>query len=407
MARSHNGAAPTAPRPRPIPLGGPIVAPLADVAPGAAGHALDVDAPLSDVDALTSELGADDSLGVQLWRLSDRGAKPRYITRVPVAEFSLDWVRDEFGGGDYRARVVDARNSVRRQVTFSIAGAPREDAAPKGAATPGDARIDRLERALEALARNMAQAPAALPPVADPLAMALKIIEAMRPMMAPPPPPAGAGDAAGMFALFNQMLDLRERIAESAEPREVSGIAAVVEKGVAPLADLYRRKLDLDERTMMRRAQPSAPQPAQPAHNQAPAVHGGTAPVQTAPAPLADPIAARLAAQIPAVARAYLASVARADKDPSLYADVVLDALPASLVAELPALLDAPDFAARLVGAVPEWRASAPWFGRLADEMRAALRDDDDDDDDDEGDDDSDDDADAAPAAVDDVERAG
>lgn len=311
---------------------------------------------------LLASLGEGTGYRVRLERRDARGESGDYLGTIDLTPELLDDVRERWGGGKYRGRVVDARGTYRRALTFGIAGAPRDDAA---AATPGgDDRLDRLERIVKELATAMTtqHAPPAAPvdTLAQFAAMA-KILGDLRPA------PVAAATPAGSFAEQIQAFVAVQQMIEKASGGRDSGgmdVAALVDRGLTPLVGVVSKKLDNDARALALQEKRTLGAPAPAAL--APALT--PAPAASAPAPEDSstmpqrPELAQILSQVPDLARAWLAGLADKDSDPTLYADVVLDALPANVYPLLPALLTAPDALDITAAAVPQW--SKP--GRLA-----------------------------------------
>jgi hypothetical protein len=153
------------------------------------------------------------------------------------------------------------------------------------------------------------------------------------------------------FAAMKQLLEV-QALLQDREPRDGTDFGALVRDGVGPLVGVLNKKLDLDRDAMNRRRLP--------------------APVN---APEATDAVSQLAAQVPAFARRYLAECARVDKDPELYADLVLDQLPGNVVDALPILLVDTDVAERLCVLVPEWAPYPGWIGQLVEALRSRVTD--------------------------------
>lgn len=66
-----------------------------------------------------AQLGAGASW-IGVWRLEDGGET--YLGRHPVDVFSIDWVKETFGGGKYRARGINDQNKFVKAQSFTIAG---------------------------------------------------------------------------------------------------------------------------------------------------------------------------------------------------------------------------------------------------------------------------------------------
>lgn len=360
------------------------------------------------LERLLEQLGDVDGYTVKLERVRSAGVSAELCGHLPSLPFGddfLDEVRQEYGGGKYRGRVYDRRNEYKVGFTFTIAGTPRapRDLGPAGLVGVGpgtavsDPRLERIERALEQLAGALARQheaalTAQLPArsAEDDIDRLLKIAKAMR-ELAPTPAPAPT-TAGSPIETLRMLLEVRELLDSAGGGGGQSDMAALVEGGVKPIAQLMTRSLDLQEKSLMARQErerraAGAQSPASPAARPlSSATAAADAPPRVlelpvervhlaGPDPAGDLVRAMLA-EVPAFARLYLATQARMDRDPSAYAIVVLDTIQQSspaAYAELPALLERPDFLDTMLECVPEWAGTRPWFAELVQEMRVAL----------------------------------
>jgi hypothetical protein len=311
--------------------------------------------PHAQLTELLEQIGVDDGYVARVERRDSRGGSD-YLGTVALDANLFDEVKNRWGGGKFRARVSDSNAKYVRSITFGIAGLPRDrDASTPQDQTPG---LTRLEGVVAAMADGMKALTAQLALVAHPKSNVAEFAEIAKVIRDLTPPPAPASSPVDMFAQFNQMLELRDRIAhdvdsDGREPRD--GLGMIVDKGIDKIVPLLSRKMDLDEKAAGVTREKTKRRAA------------------TTPAALpSDPVAA-MATKIPNVARVWLADCAKKDKDPSLYADVVLDSLPDTVYAQLPDLLGNEDFAARLCAAVPQFAVYPAWFAKLADALRTAL----------------------------------
>lgn len=94
-----------------------------ELAAARAGRAVDLggggSTDLEDADRVMRELGAGGAR-VQLWRVR-RDGRPEYIRTYAPGEWSIDQVRDEFGGGSYVARSLDADDVEISKRSFLVA----------------------------------------------------------------------------------------------------------------------------------------------------------------------------------------------------------------------------------------------------------------------------------------------
>lgn len=82
-----------------------------------------------DVQDMLAELG-EAAPSVQIKRRNPRTRKWEFLDNVPADDFSLGFMRDLYGGGDYQVRAKDASGQYIGGATrtFSIAGAPKDPA---------------------------------------------------------------------------------------------------------------------------------------------------------------------------------------------------------------------------------------------------------------------------------------
>lgn len=305
--------------------------------------------------ALLGQLGSVEGYSVRIERKRTPGMQLQlagYLGVLPLTTEFYDDVAQAWGGGSYAGRVYRG-NDYKANLTFSIAGdpKPREGSAPV-TESAAESETNRLLRAL--LAKMDA------PPPVSPIAMFGEVAKIMR-ELAPTPAPPPESNPAAMFEMFNTMLDLRRRVADETEPREDgNGIAAILRDGITPLVGLIREKMEQDKTVHTR-------QLASGSSNG----NGATRRAATS-SPPDDPIA-KLFARIPQIGRSFLAGAARSKKDPQLYAELVLDQIPAEDYALLPQLLSMQDFVPRMLAVVKEFEPFPVWFTELARAMYASV----------------------------------
>jgi hypothetical protein len=333
----------TKPKNRPDPL---PVPPRPRAAPLPADTSQDDDA--ANLAALLAQFQGGGGYSVRIERMRDVGMRVElagYLGVLPLGAELYDDTMQAWGGGKYRGRIF-LGNEYQASITYQIAGEPR----PRDASTFTGAggEPSNLEKQLARLLDKL-DAP---PPPPNPLVQFAEIAKVIRELMPAPPAPV-ASDPMVMFKMMDTMLDLRARVQEDA-PVD-NGIATVVRDGIQPLIALVRERWDMDKTAQRLRATPE----------------NGT-PARRSSAPTSDPIL-MLTSRIPALGRAYLAGAARNRSDPALYAELVLDQIPAADYDGLPALLSQPDFTARLLKAVPEFEPYPVWFGELVRAMYQSV----------------------------------
>lgn len=215
-------------------------------------EALNATAGTAEVDEVLGELEGDESrFVVSIWRRVETGhkaGKPEYLGRLGITEFSLDTIKDRWGGGYFELRVL-RRNELGREVyhrTVSrlIAGAPRSGDAFAGAAglpaggpvavvpapgaAPGDPRLDALERQNRGLRKLLRRTLRRLqtPASASPLDMLEKVGAIVQSFAGPR---RGGGDET-----FMRALELGLKLGEGRESAGAGGGFDKFLEGVAP-----------------------------------------------------------------------------------------------------------------------------------------------------------------------------
>lgn len=321
-------------------------------------------APSDELAGLLASFVGAAGYKVQLDRKDARG-RPEYLETMDLTPDLLEDVRGRWGGGQYRARVVDERSKYQASVQFSIAGVPRvHDAAPTRDANAE--RLERLEgvisRVLERLEGQPAAVQVAPPPAPDMLGMFATFAKLMKDLTpAPVAPVAAVAAAVDPFALVGKVLELQTMLEERGGGGRASdgdSLSAVVSKALPPLLDTIKQKMQQDGE-LMRLRMTRRPVAVVPAPDAAPVVPDGL---------VLSPLAV-LVKDLPRYAAEYLANMAALDKDPALYAATVLDRMPPDVTERLPELLAGENAGAELASLVPAWAAFPEWFGELAREI--------------------------------------
>lgn len=377
-AAPPKGGAPGAGAPAaPAAPGGAAAASAGDPAAGdqgateqaAADVATERDRIPADARAVLARFGARASQ-VKVWRYSDERGSYEYVRLIPAAEFNEERLQQRYGGGQYRGDVIDGAGRHLGSVPpFAIAGdalalRPAPGAAAAAAAPDVASQLAPMFAALidgqRAIAEALARVGTAQPAAAG-IDQVVAIARALRDL-APAPAAAAAGattPAGTPLAQVRELLQVSELLGRGSNAPDW---ALLVREGVQPVVGLMREHINLSREQMhLRRRPPAAPAAAAAA---APAPAGAA--LATA---AGDPLAPLLGALSP-WARSFLLDCAASDKDPALYAELVLDKLPGEVFDALPQLLAAPDVGARVVALVPEWEPFRDWFVQLVDALR-------------------------------------
>ena len=292
------------------------VAPDDDSQPAAIHQGILPDDLTPDVERVLAELGENASM-VTVYRMDDhKPGKWDFVARVPAPEFTVEYIKEQFGGGEYRAIIVDATQGPLNPAYFSIDRRFTGKLFPNSS-TPvsvsGDAFKDDLLKML--LVKALQPAPAPAP--RDDLDMVLKVAAIFK--------DGGNGGGGGNVAeQVNNMIQTAMTLAQTMNPPE--GFAGVA----ASFLPVFERLVPGANSSVVPRRIPARTPTTTPSvtvQTQTP-----TNPPPSAPAP--NPPAARVAGSIApswlAPFRAFsgaLTALADAGNDPTTYADVALDYL--------------------------------------------------------------------------------
>lgn len=260
-----------------------------------------------DVNKVLAELGESASQLV-IYRMKDH--KPGewdYVTRISASEFTLEYLKEQFGGGEYKIVIIDGTQGALNPIMVSIdrrfAGKLFAGSPPTIMQNGGDQFKDRLLEILLAKALT----PAAPPPPSDDFDKFLKLAVIFK-----------EGGNGGGMSQMKDMFDMARSLAESMHPPEgLAGVAAsflpvisrmVPESNNAP-APAPRRLPATTPVTHTVNPQPT------------------TAPVTLAPpAQVAGSITPSWLAPFKSLAP-MLVTLADRGSDPTVYADVAIDSL--------------------------------------------------------------------------------
>lgn len=294
------------------------------------------------------ELDDEGRYVVSIFRKIESGArvgKPEYVGRITPPEFSLDLVRERFGGGTYEFRVLrrDDRGKERyhRTRTVHIAGAPRplSDALPAGgpvAVVPPPAseelrlmreELERSRRARAAMRRKLEELERRPP------APPLEWLKVLAPVLLPLLKPSRGGTED-----FVRALELGVKLGGRGGGGDDSPSGVLVDKALGVV------------QTIMQGGHPpngAASSSSQPAPGILPGSTNGAG-SDVAAAKLVPLWLQKTAPYLP-----VLASWARAGDDPASRVGFVLGALDSSAREELGAACEAEDFVPRTLAAMP------------------------------------------------------
>lgn len=305
------------------------------------------------VNSLLADIAGDTSAAVTVYR-SAPNQKLKYLFKCHPGDFSLEQLRDEYGGGDFRLYISKA-GVLYKNVGVSVEP-PRR--VPEQVARQNPAP-DMLEILREMQRQNMQ----------DMQILLLKMAEAMRANTPPIDPVAMQNQ------LLSQLATMKSLFTKDEGPREnpLDGILKGIElaKSLAPTpvgeantTDVLLEAIKTFGRPLaegvarMQDAQPAQPQQIDPAR------------VQRAPG---TPDTSKGESNVNTVLKMQLKMLvkkAQAGSDPALYADLILDNIPEPQVR---AFLLQPSALDELVKLNADVATVRPWFEQLAAEITAAL----------------------------------
>jgi len=351
---------------------------------------VDASSSIDDADALVNLAIEGDS--VHLLRWDARSGTYAYLEPFePAALRALglrEFVRQRYGGGKFRGRIRHRDGEYGTSRVFTIDGAPKlleEPPTPAAvAAAASSATPMWLDKILLPIGVTFATALGGYlakklleEKAPDPLM--LELVKGLRGRNEPAPA------ATDTVALFNQLLEFQDKLAERAAgpavaSSDLGGVAGAIERGLTSLVPVMNRKLDIDDRRLqLTNGGASASRSA------AAAISSASSSSSDSAAAAADPLAAFFL-QIPRAARSVLLSAAQDDERPELYAELVLgkiteeayDALqlgvPDGAGGRTAPLIDRKDFVNVLIDVVPAYAAHREWFEALAVAMREMLQ---------------------------------
>jgi hypothetical protein len=319
------------------------------------------DEEYEDIESVIGQIGDDGATVTIRRRSTEDRTKWDYLTVLPAREFSLELIKREYGGGEYKAQTFDRNKRFVRGGTrlFNIdkmfkPTAAATPAAPLAAAAPS-AEVQALTAKLDALAAAVA----AQNSTKETLNMALQIATVMN---------GGRNGAPGMSpdTIFNTATRLIEFSRGLGGEHDGGGehsndddvYATAIKELVKPVAALLQTEIE--------RRRGTTPPPKQ-------ITAGGTPPAPGGGMANAPQWAAALAPFVP-----QLLTLAKEQADPELYADVVYDLMTRKLTAaQLSAVEEAAkadDFVQTVLRVLPApCKPYTEWFTALTANLKAAM----------------------------------
>lgn len=316
-----------------------------------------------ELDAVLGELPAGGA-AVVLTRQNDRTPTQwDYMGRIPAAEFSVEAVKTEHGGGNYRARVINDRNKYVRggSYVFSIDARFRPQAAAPVATSAPVSELTEIKELLKTTLLALATRNTA--PTADPFDLALRMVALTKDAH----PPAALATA-DVLATFREGLKLGRDVSAATAggggegPSDFASAMGAAAPLLGAIAESVKTEVEMKRRRLL--ASPAS-RPAAPA---APAAPGPSLP--PADATVRPLWMQRVRPYVP-----QLVALARGRKDAALYADLTLDQIDEVTYAEIRDAAQAPEFVDAAMAAFPELAAAdvATWAREFLGHIRAAL----------------------------------
>lgn len=291
-----------------------------------------------EVDRVKAELG-DKAKSITIQSYNRQTRKWDYLEKLEVGAFSLEYVKHTYGGGEYRARILDGDNKYIGHYSFSISSrftasidaplTPSLNSQPVLINTQND-KFDRIERMLEKLIE--VQTLALQKQDKDPLDIALKIAEIVKTNTPQQAPSSTSWSEA--FQIFKQGMELGTMGAEGG-----TSYLPVIEKIGQPALELLNKIVNNDSDKILRKAKEGI-------NN---SQSNGGSKIMSFQDYLKKyiPIAVNLAVK---------------GKDPELYADLLLDQIPQSFYEEIYNTFSRPDIVDILAKDYPILQPHTEWF---------------------------------------------
>lgn len=312
--------------------------------------------PTVDDDEFMQALAELDGASGAVVRVSKvrEGRRPEYVGVLSAADFSLQVIQDRYGGGEYTLTVLDGARRYRKQATVAIAQPLKPLNAP---AEPS--QLDKLASTIQASMKQtqdvltllLTRGQVASAPAADPQQMRTQLLQDLALMKG-----LLSGGQQGLAP--DKMVDLIKTGMDIADKAGGGGadLLSVVGKAVEtlgePLAELIRQRAMIPAGQPAAASLPVAGAP-RPAVQLKPKPQGGVMNMQQAVA--------------------YLVGKAAAGSDPGLYADLIVDNVPAAILEPIVS----GDVVAQLSQIDPRVADHAEWFRDLGRMLSEALSPDD------------------------------
>lgn len=308
--------------------------------------------------------GGDNDINfkINIYRVEENKGELSYcFSCVPSELPILDRIREEYGAGKYETRVYQQGGPGRRtklikrtklNIAKQIAVVKRTDSGGQDLAAVIAAMMESQKRQFEQLQAMMQRQPAPVES-ANPFGLFKEMAAAMAAFREMMPAPANP---------FENLSTILELVRDAKDGDREKGIFDVVQSVAEKAMPVI---LDLAKSRTVPAYQPAAPAaPGAPAAPDAAQLSGPPTPQQ------GDEMNASLMFKMQLN---MLVGQARANSDPSLYAEMILDNVPED---QVNVLLNSPDLKRTLTEINPGVAETWPWFERMIAEIRALLTED-------------------------------
>lgn len=309
------------------------------------------------------ELQAEENAVINVYRQqSGNNSKMPFLFTVPIDKYTIpelqQYIRDNYGGGDFRIHIRDGRKVVANKL-LSIE-APKDNPDPKAQqgndlAPVVERMMDRMERIEERLAQPQAQ-----PPQQDPVDLFTKMAGAMAQFQQamPQPNPQPAGQQKSLVEQLEEARRVNEMFSEMGAGKDDGGFGQLMREGLQPLIQLAQQhagqKKESGNGASPNPAQPPATtgQPAQPTRSKEE--------MERQLGPFANSIRTLLFA-------------AQKNGDPETYADMALDFMSEDQYDDVFRFLSSDGCIDAVIEYVPEVANHREWFEALRRSILASL----------------------------------
>ena len=320
------------------------------------------DETADDLSDVLAELGGIDDAKINIYRAG--GAKGmrggEFVDSIHPIEFSLQWLRDNYGGGEYRVHVRgNGRIITNRMVKIADPIRRSETAPNSGVNNMSFGGLEKLVETMQAGFMQLGQlivksAEVSRPAQVDPMAMqqqTMQMLLTMKQFVEPSQPQGNSSDAMSMFLKGLEVAKELKGDFSDREPGSSDILLKAVEAFAPAIASMAATPKPQQIQPQMMPALPLPEQFAQPAQN------FSTGDVMT---------------QQLKQYSAMLVMLARDNKDPYAYASLICDSTEPS---EILAVVNRPDVYTYLASINPDLGDPSirPWLDEFISEIKNIL----------------------------------